>query len=247
MMAELLSDPPTCFVFREPRLPLGRFILRKSGEPKAALAPLGLDLTPVAHRMAESDPDEALRIFRTFWEECEGKVGQLGVKEIMHEGWERVSAAFPDMKVVVTVRDPRDVFLSMWHKRDRLARRGRRWMEPEVLAEDVNRESRHLEAIAARHEHIVVRYEDLCRDPEWIERVRRFTGNEVTGLGLLGRTSSWNADAHGVTLGTSRVGLWQRESDPEARAWSEQARRLMAPYARAWGYAEEGGADVSPG
>lgn len=237
MMAELLSDPPACFVFREPRLPLGRLLLGKTGDPKATLARCGLDVGSVSRSMAELPPDEAVERFRAFWEESAGRIGQLGVKEIMHEGWERVSRAFPAMKVVITVRDPRDIFLSMWHKRERLERRGRRWMEPEVLAEDVNRESRHLEEIASRHEHRVVRYEEFCRDPGAIDAVRRFAESPARGMGLLGRTSSWNAGAHGTALGTSRIDLWKRESDPQARTLCEKAWRLMAPYARTWGYA----------
>jgi hypothetical protein len=237
MMTELLSDPPACFVFREPRLPLGRLQLAKRDEPRRILREFGVRVEPVSKRMRSLPPREAIRVFRQFCEESQDRIHQFGVKEIRHEGWERVGEEFPDMKVVITVRDPRDIFLSMWHRRDTLEQRHRRWMEPEVLAEDVNRESRRLERIAERHDHIVVRYEDICRHPERIDEVRRFTDSTAGGVGLLGRAPTRDTDLHGAAVDSSRVELWKREQDPEVIALYREAYRLMESYAVAWGYA----------
>ena len=40
-------------------------------------------------------------------------VSQIGVKEIRHAGWENYIRQFPDLKVVMSGRNPRDIYLSL--------------------------------------------------------------------------------------------------------------------------------------
>jgi hypothetical protein len=234
MVAELLSDLPAGYVFREPRLGGGRLRLKPGiGE---LFAEHGIDVEAVSREMKQLERVEAITRFARFREETADRIGQLGVKEIRHEGWDDVSRAFPDMRVVVTVRDPRDIYLSMYHKRDRLAERGREWTDPEVLARDVNAEFAAIRQLIDRHEHLVIKYEQLCSNPESLDEVRIFAGSNVAGTGLLGRTSPGNRERHGEAIGDSRVGLWEREDDPEARRHMERAHELMAEYGAYWEY-----------
>ncbi len=43
-------------------------------------------------------------------------VEQIGVKEIHHAGWQDYPAHFPEIRVILTARDPRDIYVSLYHR-----------------------------------------------------------------------------------------------------------------------------------
>ena len=154
----------------------------------------------------------------------------VGVKEIRHEGVELVGRTFPDMRVIVTTRDPRDIYLSMYHKREELRTRGVPWAEPQALAEDLRVEFARIRALMERHDHLAVRYEDLVGDPSVVAAVRGFAGIHIEGTGLLGRTSSFNRERHGHEVGTSRLEIWRREPEGEGLENALHFADLVAEY-----------------
>lgn len=227
MLAELLSQPPASFVFREPRLPLGR--LRLKPETADVLSATSLDVESLSSEMSALDPEAAIHRFRTVVVES-SPLDVVGVKEIRHEGVETVSRVFPDMRVVATLRDPRDIYLSMYHKRDRLRQRNVSWSDPHALAEDLQTEFAHITDLLGHHEHLVVRYEDLVNDPAVIHDVRTFAGVRIEGNGLLGRSSPFNRQRHGHEVGTSRSGVWTREPEGEGLENARIFQSLVPEY-----------------
>jgi hypothetical protein len=93
-------------------------------------------------------------------------VAQLGVKEAGHVGWRRYREVFPEMKVVLTARDPRDIYLSMyWRVKKGIAT----WsgpFRPESVATALNAEfGRQLEMVR-KLDCFKARYEDICTGAE---------------------------------------------------------------------------------
>ena len=43
-------------------------------------------------------------------------VSQVGVKEIHHDGWRKYIQYFPEMKILLTGRDPRDIYISLFYR-----------------------------------------------------------------------------------------------------------------------------------
>lgn len=181
-------------------------------------------------------PREAVIHFRDFLDKHREIFVQAGVKEIQHQGFECVSRAFPSMKVVVTARDRRDIFLSQHHRKENLAKRGRPWADPEALAENINEEFQRIQEIMARHEHLVVKYEEVASSPEVLQHIRQFTESDTTEHALLGKTAKGIEAKHGSDIRQTRIGLWKQEADPDGIRGSKRAFELMRGYAEFFGY-----------
>lgn len=234
MLAELLSDLPACFVFREPRLVKGR--LRAKKELIPLFDAVGIDIIGVKRAMRQLDRPAALAHFKAFVEGSAAKVAQFGIKEIYHSGFETISELFPDMKVIVTARDPRDIFLSLYHRRKKIEKRGKRWFDPDVLLEYLRAEFERQKAMIARHAHLKVRYEDFCSSPETLESIRVFAECESRGTGLLGKTYGYDFQKHSIAVDASRTELWKRETDEIALHNAAYVFEGMREYAEYWGY-----------
>lgn len=236
MIAQLLSKPPVAFIFREPRLGLGK--LRVRPEFASIFASCGVDLLTVKRRMRDLPIDQAFDAFLEFVEQVAPKTKQLGIKEITHTGWEEVSKRFADMKVIVTVRDPRDIYLSLYERRRNLLHRGKLWFETHTLLPYLRTEYANMCALMERHEHMIVRYEDLCSDPRELERVREFVRSPVKGRGLLG-TGEGRSDIkkHGSEIDASRVRVFEQIDDEVARHNAAYVFEQMRDYAERFGYA----------
>lgn len=235
MLAELLSEPPSSFIFREPRLVKGRLCLTRKNIPNI-FAERGIDLFQLSIEMRARQPEDAVHFFRTYLEQNQGIMVQVGVKEIQHKGFEIVSNAFPAMKVIVTARDPRDIYLSMYHRRDHLAAIGRPWADPEILAENVNEEFQRIITLIKQHDSLIVRYEDLVTKSSVLQGIRTFAESDTSGQALLGMTSPEIAAQHGNQVRQTRTQLWRTERDSDAIAGSKRAFALMREYAEFFGY-----------
>lgn len=249
VLAEALTQLPRAFVFREPGFGFGR--ARFFPEDREAWKALGVDLDAFRRRAAAEgagDPETVVRAFREeVYPLLKKRVDQVGVKEIRLDGWELLLDAFPDARVVMTGRDPRDLYLSL---RERVVERGKDWpgrFGPESVARRLLETFRHQRAIAQRTEALLVRYEDLCTDPGVVRNVLAFVESPLSEPGEIGAFNrkhprrAYEAALHGERLSPQRVGRHLRVSD---RRVCEECRRmfaLMREYARFWGYREEGG------
>lgn len=239
LLANLLTDLPRSYVFREPRLGLGKLRIRP--EAAQSFAPLGVDVLAVKKAMKALPREEALDRFAAFVEELSTRVEQIGIKEITHTGHEDVSRLFPAMRVVVTVRDVRDIYLSLYHRRKELLTRGKLWFETQTLLPYLREQADALAALQSRHDHLVVRYEDLCRDPSLVDSVRRFVDSPVSGEGnLRGGADRKDLSKHGAAIDSTRVGLFAQETDEVARHNATYLFEEMAEFNARYGYRFEG-------
>jgi Sulfotransferase family len=235
MLANLLSDPPKAYVFREPRFGLAE--IRTPRENAKFFAPHGLDLIGTKRSLRKMERGAALARIAEFVEQCSAHFEQIGIKEITHTGWEDVSRLFPEMRVVVTVRDPRDIYLSLYHRRKELLQRGKLWFETQTLLPYLREQTDAIFGLMARHSHLVARYEDVCADESWIARIREFVASPVTGTGML-RAGADRGDLakHGTTIDSTRVGLFRRETDEIARHNAMYLFEELADFAERFGY-----------
>lgn len=235
MLANLLTELPRAYVFREPRIGLGK--LRVRPDVANSFSGFGVDLIAVKKAMRDLPREEALERFAAFIEELSPHVEQLGIKEITHDGHEDLSRLFPEMRVVVTVRDVRDIYLSLYHRRKELLTRGKLWFETQTLLPYLREQSDALFRLMSHHDHLVVRYEDLCRDSSLLDQVRAFVDSPVAGLGSLeAGADRRDLSKHGAAIDATRVGLFQHETDDVARHNATYLFEEMEDYNARFGY-----------
>jgi hypothetical protein len=244
MLCEALTQLPHSLVFNEPNLALRRFAIRNT--EAELLATVGVDLNHFVRQWSRGRRRLLLYGFRKrLVPEMQKQVAQVGIKEIFHDGWRRIVDGFPDTRIILSARDPRDIFLSL---------RGRHlsgtaiWkgeFTPERVAESLNSEFWHQREMAEGRDVLKVRYEDLCLEPQIFGEVLRFVESDITSIGELGgflradRERIAEGALHGGQITDKRVARWRAESGELA----EQARRvfeLMPGYCEFWHYAEDG-------
>ena len=134
VLSEALTLPPHSFIFREPRMGIGRFELRGGGEDALTFMNYGIDLLGFKSRWTPSVGTSLIGRLRRKWSRYKRRsfvleafknelvpqfascLAQIGVKEIRHEGWRGYLANFPEMRVILTGRDPRDIFTSLYYR-----------------------------------------------------------------------------------------------------------------------------------
>jgi hypothetical protein len=171
---------------------------------------------------------------------------QVGIKEIFHANWRRIERAFPNLRIVLTARDPRDIFLSL---RSRHAQGTALWsgeFSPARVAASLNEEFRRQQEMARAHEVLKIRYEDLCLEPNRIHEVIEFVESDIRSISRLGsflaadKKRALEGALHGGQITDQRVGRWRQESCSEAVEAAHEVFCLMPEYCEYWEYAEPG-------
>lgn len=255
VLAEALTSFPTSFIFREPELGRGRFNLRPGDAELFEIH--GVDLNAFQDQFAGRTFSRAIRsrlmgrlpslvgIFKSeVIDKLSGVVSQFGVKEIRHQGWESYLEHFPDRRVILTGRDPRDIYISVYHR----VRQGKgTWqgpLTPRALADNLMTEfARQLE-IAKGGEFLRIKYEDLCTDPSVVQKALRFVGSPLFSPGGVGGFNAENpdrreeAELHGGKITDKRVRRWASETDRKLLDAAKETYALMGEYCEFWGYTE---------
>ena len=246
VLSEALSQLPYCFIFREPHLHRNRFVVKSEDDTR--LDEYGVNLNWFSRKCAikaKFGGDTVRAFTRELVPRLLRNVQQVGIKDIHPKIWRRFHEAFPDMKVVLNARDPRDIFLSLHH---RLANNKGRWegeLVPQRVADSLNEEFAHQRDIADTCDTITVRYEDLCTDPQQIERVKAFTGCAAPDVQSVGQFNASNRERqdeyelHGNTITDKRVRRFEQEPDAELVAAARSMIQLMPEFCEFWGYADD--------
>lgn len=250
VLSELLTSPPTSFIFREPNLARGKY--EPHPDDTETLRPLGAD--PAAfharwsgwwrRRVARNAPKRLVRAFRDeLVKPLHTSVEQIGVKEIAHEGWERYAEVFPEMRVLVLGRDPRDVYLSMLDRRRKgLGQLVGETLTPERAAELLLPEFEHQRAMERALPTLRITYERLCTDPTAFDDVCTHTDSPLTAPGTAGQFNEKNpqrqeeAAIHAGALTAKRIDRWRSLEDDATRAACAEMYERMRTYAEFWGY-----------
>lgn len=239
LLSELLTELPRSFVFREPALLRGRLILKDDDVER--LLPYGIDLRGVEQTRERGDSAVRARTFREqVLEPASAVLDQVGFKEIRYEGGGGVDgalAALGNVKVIVLARDPRDMYISLAHRRKHESVRGLRGQfGPDAVVADVEPEIRAQARLLETHDCLPVRYEDLCRDPAVIARVRQHVGSPVQGDGAVGLFKENNRRVHGRAMTVLRVERHSEEPDGRLVEEATEVARRLGDYCERWGY-----------
>lgn len=188
LLQEMFTDAPFSYILHEPWLSAGQFYNKEHLQD--TLKEMDVPLS----RLFSEDPMQTVYDLSIpeFFEKLNGYIAQLGVKEIRLKTVSQYLKWFPDAKVVLTGRNPKDIFLSCHYK---LMRGDTSWrpkylpFSPEALFAEINEDWRKQERLWQEHGSncLLVRYEDLVEDPEgkWA-KIASFIESSLEAPGKVG-------------------------------------------------------------
>lgn len=255
VVSEALTKIPYSFVFRE--LSLGRGFFNVKPNDVALFRKHGIDLakyqdqaSSVGRMLLRRSIVGRAHMIRVFHDEVLPQlyevVEQVGIKEIHHEGWERLYTRFPDARVILTSRDPRDIYISLYHRRQQKSDRWKGSYTPQLVAAELRADFAMQRAIAREFDTFKLRYEDLCRDESMIGKIKAFVDSPIPDVGEIGIFNAGNPERkaeyelHGTQISDKRVSRWKYEQNPILTRDSAKLFELMEDYCTFWGYEVEG-------
>ncbi|MDZ7342903.1 MAG: sulfotransferase [candidate division KSB1 bacterium] len=249
VLSEALTLLPHSFIFREPRVAENRFSVHDSDVE--LFLQYGIDLVDFERRwwrkrklIPEAFKNELIPRLAAL-------IGQIGVKEIRHDRWRRLFRLFPEMKILLTARDPRDIYISLFYKvkNDHVTWSGLFSAAgefcPEAVAESLNRQFRQQLAMLDTAECLQIKYEDFCTNPRILEQVKAFVGSAIPRLGEVGAFNAANPmrlgeyELHGRTITGQRIHRWKHEVDDALVAAAQKTFDLMPEYCEFWKYEKQ--------
>lgn len=237
VLSEALSLLPYSYVFREPRLGSGKFKIRPVDI--ATFKEHDIELNLFEEQISRMNRNKTLKYFKGVFMPALLRVSaQIGIKEIHHKNWKNVYRLFPDMKVILTARDPRDIYLSLYYKskdRNIEINVGGDFSSHNV-AENLEEDFRYQIEMLNTMECFKVRYEDLCTDPSIMTRVKRFVESDIPGIGMIGKLSKWDHQVHGYQITDKRIYRWKNENDRRLLSQAQEVFDNLTDYCKFWGY-----------
>ena len=166
-----------------------------------------------------------------------------GMKFVDFSDWRRQFAEFPPAKLVLCLRDLRDVVLSGVDRIARMplvfrsagTRRDEAWVLC-ALAYNV------WELMAMRqHPHFAIRYEDVATTGAPLDALAAYVGlpgldPTRNNLAAAGWHRRWEVEKHGDGISAASVARFDREPHGPIRALAERLWRLIPEYGEAFGY-----------
>jgi hypothetical protein len=242
LVADLLTVPGRSLVLNEPYL-LDRWSPELQEKLRALYRGFGLEVParpPEPGRYALNQDHFLAEVLPQL-----RRVGcRWGAKYADLHSWRRTFAAYEPRRLVITVRDLRDVFLSGLEllNRSRVQFGDRRHLRDEAWLFAFIAATVH-ELMALRREpHLAVRYEDLVRDPAVRARLAAYAGLDRLGTGRLnlerhgrGRTA-WERAKHGDAITEKSLGRFEREPPGPMRGHAARLWRMFPEYGEAFGY-----------
>lgn len=267
VLAEALTQLPYSFIFVEPGLCRNRFHIRPPDAAQLALLNIDLEAFASCHatsgwksalrgltRRATGGPPALLAAFkRDLLPRLTAAIGQVGIKEIVLDGWRAYIDSFPDARVLITGRDPRDIYLSL---HDRVTSGKGSWqgpLTPITVADHLLTQFQQQLEICRVAKGMPVQYERFCSTPALLAEIKAFVRSPLPATGQIGQFTESNprraaeAALHGGRISRHRVARWHREPDPQRRAAAQETFDRMPSYCEFWGYRRELPADGDRG
>lgn len=251
VISEALTALPNAFIFREPHIGKNTFRLKQTDIEMFRAH--GINLRSfVARRLLVAFVLRRLRflgvsqdfMMREFKQKMLPQMGrlaqQVGVKEIDNRGWKNYYTHFPNMKVILTGRDPRDMYLSLFHKWKSGKFSHHREITPEGVVTRLKRQFQYQKVIAQTTDCFRVRYRDLCTNQNVMAQVKNFVGSPLQMLGQVGQFNAKESlrhdefAIHGEQITAKRVARWRHETDPDLRKEANRVFELMDEYVEFW-------------
>ena len=235
VVQEALTKLPYSFIFHEPQLCRNKFDIKDR-----FLNELKVDVKKLMR-------PPTIEVFATkVMPKLEKHIKQIGVKEIENAGWRNYVKYFPDIKIILMGRNPRDVYISIhyWFARKKTNKwKDGRVLTPEVLFQGLKKDFEMQKIMRMEYGAVKVRYEDLCLRPDiTIARIKEYVVSPIPDVGEVGGFLSNNPkrvgeyDLHGNEITDSRVYRWKREPDKKLVKKAHGFRELMVDYCKFWGY-----------
>lgn len=166
-----------------------------------------------------------------------------GVKYVDLVDWRPTFERYPPRRLILTVRDLRDVVISAIDRIGHLglAFYGRRYMRDEAwVMANIAFNVHELMALKERP-HLLARYEDVAADPDLRQRIAEYAGLERPvetreNLAADGFARRWELSKHGPGVSTRSVGRFASEPPGPVKALAERVWRLLPEYSEAFGY-----------
>ncbi len=185
LLTGLLTSLPHSFVFPEPLLARNGF--RVHDIAAKMLAPYGIDLRAFQRRWCRFRRPFIMGAFKyELLPQLARHVLQIGVKEVSHEHWRKYLYHFPDMKVLLTVRDPRDIYISVHYRRKKGIALWSSEYTPGAFAQALNKQFRMQVEMSEATNCLKIKYEDLCTNDAVYEQVKSFTCSPIPDTGKAG-------------------------------------------------------------
>lgn len=239
LVADLLTVRGRSLVFSEPNL-LGEWHPQTPRLIHRLATEFGLEVQPPP---AEG-PRRIFEYFdRAILPELQG-LDFWGVKYVDLYGWRQLFQRYPPKKLVLVVRDLREVALSAIElvERMRLGFMGGAHMRDEAWVFARLAFTVHEMMALRRLPHFAIRYEDLVEDPKARQRLADHVGLDELGTDRLNLTierdsrQKWESRKHGEGVTNKALGRFDREPAGPARALAERAWRLLGEYSVAFDY-----------
>jgi hypothetical protein len=170
------------------------------------------------------------------------QVSQVGIKEIFHANWRHVLRSFPGMKIVLTARDPRDIYLSLRARYDSGAAIWKGEFSPARVAASLNEEFHYQLEMFRENTVFKARYEDLCLDTDLFRQVFEFVESDLTEVGKLGSLLTADdkrvaeGELHDGKVTDQRVARWKKEKSEKLLDESFQVLNAMPEFCEFWHY-----------
>ena len=241
LLSMLLTRPPDSLILREPGLVRDKFRLKE--QEIELLEEQGITFSRPLDKTAAVRGKQAWQVF---FEEVlptlQGRFKQVGIKEIWHDRSLELLERLGDTRIVVTARDPRDIYLSLHRNREKFAAMGRQkarfpgGFNPESVAAHLNTQFAQQRFMLDQLGAIGVRYEDLCANPdEQFRRVSEHVESPIQTPSLVNKTGNLGG-VFGETINTARVYTWKQEDDSDLLEKAQETASLMPAYLAYWDY-----------
>ena len=251
VLSEALTQIPYAFIFREPHLGKNDFRLKpddisrfgQQGQKMAAFTRLRLPLAFCLRRLRPFGypQDFMVKQFKRHLIPHLG-VRQVGVKEIKNRGWRNYHKHFPGMKVIITARDPRDIYLSLYHRVRKGSIRGFGPVTPDSVSQEILAQFEHQRQMQQTCDTLPIRYEDLCTDDDVYERTKQFVRSPIPDQGKIGafnarhRRRADEYELHGNEITDLRINRWRHEENASLVKDAQEVFERMKSYTDFWGY-----------
>jgi len=147
------------------------------------------------------------------------------------------------MKVILTGRDPRDIYISVYYRtRNPDGGISRPRFTPKSLANSLNKEFKKQLEMYKTMRCLTVRYEDFCSDITVMNDILLFSECKIDNHGDIGGFNKNNPQRenenklHGGEITSKRVARWKNENDKEIIKSAEPVFSLMPEYTEFWEY-----------
>jgi len=233
LMLELLTQPPYSFIFHEPSLCRDKFITKDK------------NLKPILNHGIDINSTLKTPILKSFKEDImpllQDHIMQIGVKEVWSSKWRNYINTFPNTKIIIMGRDPRDLYISVYYWRNR-NRKAPRPLTPRRIRL-LEGEMRKQREIFKTGKAIKVRYEDLCiKQEETITKIKEFINSPIPTTGNIGEFLSSltkrqrEYKQHGNEITTSSIQRWKKETNKNLVKLANNFFKSIPEYRRFWGY-----------